>query len=160
MYDSSSTDVTSFEWSFGELGVLGNSNVQNPEFTFPDEEPTNFDVELTVTNQYGCANTIVKVVIMNGVYNFYVPSGFTPNGDGINDFFFPVGEGVDALEYEMMIFDRWGNIVFESSDVTKSWDGNKMGMFAPEGVYVWKIYTKDQYKGNEFENIGNVTLVR
>lgn len=160
MYDSSSADVTSFEWNFGDMGMLGNSTVQNPEFTFPDTEPQNFDVELIVTNQYGCTDTTVNVVIMNGVYNFYVPSGFTPNGDGVNDYFFPQGEGVDVLEYEMIIFDRWGSIVFQTTETTKQWDGNKLGMPAPQGVYVWKVFTKDQYNGTEYENIGHVTIVR
>lgn len=160
MYDSSSVDVTSYLWNFGEFGLLGTSTLQNPEFTFPDAEPQNFDVELIVTNQYGCTDTAVNVVIMNGVYNFYVPSGFTPNGDGVNDFFFPQGEGVDVLDYEMLIFDRWGHIVFQSTDATKQWDGNKLGVPAPEGVYVWKVFTKDQYKGTQYENIGNVTIVR
>jgi gliding motility-associated-like protein len=160
MYDSSSSDVTSFEWNFGEMGVLGSSTVQNPEFTFPDAEPENYDVELIVTNQYGCTDTIVNVVIMDGVYNFYVPTGFTPNDDGVNDTFFPKGEGVDVLEYEMLIFDRWGNIVFQSTETTKAWDGTKLGANCPQGVYVWKIFTKDQYTGTDHENIGNVTIVR
>ncbi len=160
MYDSSSSDVTSFEWNFGENGILGNSNIQNPEFTFPDLEPANYDVELIVTNQNGCTDTTVNVVVVNGVYNFYVPTGFSPNGDGVNDYFYPQGEGVDVLDYEMLIFDRWGNIVFQTTDTSKQWDGTKGGMYAPEGVYVWKIYTTDQYTGTEYENIGNVTIVR
>jgi gliding motility-associated-like protein len=159
MYDSSSADVTSYEWNFGDHGFLGTSNLQNPEFTFPDLEPANYDVELIVTNQHGCTDTAYSLVVMNGVYNFYVPTGFTPNGDGVNDYFYPQGEGVDALEYEMIIFDRWGRIVFETTDTQKQWDGNKLGMYAPEGVYVWKIFTKDQYTGSENENIGNVTIV-
>ncbi len=160
MLDSSSSDVTSYEWYFGENGILGSSYVQNPEFTFPDAEPANFDVELIVTNQYGCTDTATNVVIMNGVYNFYVPSAFTPNGDGVNDVFFPKGEGLDPLEYEMLIFDRWGNIVFQTTETTKEWDGSKLGTQVPQGVYVWKIFTKDTYIGTEYENVGNVTVIR
>ena len=135
-------------------------NSQNPYFTFPDLEPANYDVELIVVNQYGCTDTAYNVVIMNGVYNFYVPSGFTPNGDGVNDVFFPKGEGVDALEYEMIIFDRWGAVVFESSETSMEWDGTKLGTALPQGVYIWKVRTKDQYKGTEYQHIGHVTLVR
>lgn len=160
MYDSSSSDVTSYEWAFGENGILGSSAVQNPSFTFPDDGPDSFDVTLIVTNQNGCKDTADNVVVMNGVYNFYVPSGFTPNGDGVNDVFFPKGEGVDPLDYEMYIFDRWGRKVFETSDATKTWDGTYLGLPAPEGVYIWKIITNDQYQDAQFENVGHVTLLR
>jgi gliding motility-associated-like protein len=160
MLDSSSSDVTSYIWNFGENGVLGSDFTQNPTFTFPDGEPANFDVQLIVTNQYGCTDTAYNVVIMNGVYNFYVPTGFTPNNDGVNDLFFPQGEGVNVLEYEMIIFDRWGVVVFQSSDVSSAWDGTKMGENVPQGVYVWKIRTKDQYLGTEYEHIGHVSVVR
>ncbi|CAG5079918.1 T9SS type B sorting domain-containing protein [Parvicella tangerina] len=160
MYDSSSSDVTSFEWNFGENGILGSSSTQNPEFTFPDDSATNFTVELIVTNANGCTDTTENIVVMNGVYSFYVPSAFTPNADGINDKFYPQGEGVDPLEYEMYIFDRWGNKIFESSEAYSEWDGTINSQPAPEGVYVWKIITNDVYLDTKHENIGHVTLIR
>lgn len=160
MHDSSSNDVTSYQWYFGEDGILGNSFEQNPTFTFPDIEPANYPVQLIVTNQNGCSDTTYGKVIMNGVYNFYVPSGFTPNNDGINDTFFPKGEGVDALSYDMFIFDRWGQIVFQSTESFKEWDGTKNGEPLPTGVYIWKIITKDVYTDAKFENRGHITLVR
>lgn len=160
MSDSSSSDVTSFAWSFGDNGILGSSSVQNPEFTFPDDSATNFTVGLIVTNANGCTDTIEHIVVMNGVYSFYVPSAFTPNSDGVNDVFFPQGEGLDPLDYEMLIFDRWGNKIFESSETFSSWDGTINSQPAPEGVYVWKIYTNDIYLDEKHENIGHVTLIR
>jgi gliding motility-associated-like protein len=160
MYDSSSSDVTSFEWNFGEAGYLGTSTHQNPEFTFPDDSATNFVVELIVTNANGCTDTTEHIVVMNGVYSFYVPTAFTPNGDGLNDEFFPQGEGVNPLEYEMYIFDRWGNRIFETSDANMKWDGTYLSGPAEEGVYVWKIITNDIYLDEKHENIGHVTLIR
>ncbi|MCB9188075.1 MAG: gliding motility-associated C-terminal domain-containing protein [Flavobacteriales bacterium] len=160
MYDSSSSDVTSFDWSFGDNGILGSSTHQNPEFTFPDDSATNFTVQLIVTNANGCTDTADNIVVMNGVYSFYVPSGFTPNGDGVNDEFFPKGEGLNPLEYEMFIFDRWGNKIFETTQTNATWDGKINGEPAPSGVYVWKIYTTDIYKDEKHENLGHVTLIR
>ncbi len=160
MYDSSSSDVTSFEWNFGDNGILGSSSQQNPEFTFPDDSATNFTVELIVTNANGCTDTTYNIVVMNGVYSFYVPSAFTPNGDGLNDMFYPQGEGVDPLEYEMYIFDRWGNKIFETSDANMQWDGRYLSQPAEEGVYIWKIITNDIYLDEKHENIGHVTLIR
>lgn len=160
MYDSSSSDVTSFDWSFGDNGILGSSTHQNPEFTFPDDSATNFTVELIVTNANGCTDTTQNIVVMNGVYSFYVPTAFTPNSDGLNDEFYPQGEGVNPLEYEMYIFDRWGNKIYESTDVNQRWDGKYLSGDAEEGVYVWKIVTNDRYLDEKHTNIGHVTLIR
>ncbi|MFT5599814.1 MAG: gliding motility-associated-like protein [Flavobacteriales bacterium] len=158
----SSQDVTSFQYTFLDSAatVLGTSNLPSTEWTFPDAVPTFFDVELIVTNQWGCTDTAYNQVIMNGVYNFYVPSAFTPNGDGVNDIFEPRGEGVDELDYEMYIFDRWGVKLFETTATQKGWDGSHMSTPASMDVYVWKIYTKDKYTGEEHENIGHIMLIR
>lgn len=160
MYDSSSSDVTSFDWSFGANGILGTSTLQNPEVTFPDDSATSFMVELIVTNADGCTDTTENIVVMNGVYSFYVPSAFTPNGDGLNDEFYPQGEGVNPLEYEMYIFDRWGTKIFETTDANKTWDGKHLSAPVEEGVYIWKIITNDIYLDQKHENIGHVTLIR
>jgi len=158
----SSGDVTSYNYIFMDStgGIIGSSNLPNTEWTFPDANPTFFDVMLIVTNAHGCTDTISNKVHMDGVYNFYTPSAFTPNGDGVNDTFYPMGEGVEKLEYDMMIFDRWGGLVFQTTDMNKAWDGTIQGLPANGGVYVWKVFTKDQYTGEEFEHIGHVMMIK
>lgn len=160
MVDSSSSDVTSYSWTFGENGYLGSSTLQNPEVTFPNDSAANFIVELLVTNANGCTDTTSQIVIMNGVYSFYVPSAFTPNADGVNDEFYPKGEGLNPLEYQMYIFDRWGNKIFETTETNMVWDGMINSQPAPQGVYVWKIITTDIYLDEKHENVGHVTLFR
>jgi gliding motility-associated-like protein len=87
----------------------------------------------------------------------YVPSGFTPNGDGLNDYFSSFGEFVQS--FHMEIFDRWGKLVFVSDDVRTGWDGSADKVPAAEGVYVFKIKVVG-YDGEELEKNGSVTLVR
>lgn len=102
---------------------------------------------------YSQSNTVETLPPLS----FFVPSAFTPNGDGLNDTFGPVGEGI--AEYQMLIFNRWGNLVFESSDIGKQWDGTYQGEKAELGVYVYKITAKGP-KSYAVKKEGSVTLVQ
>ncbi len=92
---------------------------------------------------------------------FYIPSAFTPNGDGLNETFGPKGEGI--TEFNMQVFDRWGNLIFESNNLKIQWDGYHHEEKAPTGTYVYKITAKGQgYNGGSQKLInetGTVTLV-
>lgn len=158
--DSSSSDVTSYQWYFGENGVLGNSYDQNPSFVFPDQDPNTYPVQLIVANQYSCMDTIVKYVVVNGVFNFYVPNSFTPNGDGINDYFFPLGESESVDEYHFYIFNRWGEKIFEATQLDGKWDGTYMNKPCEIGVYVWKIQVVNSITDEFYDYTGQVTLFR
>jgi len=91
----------------------------------------------------------------------YIPNAFTPNGDGLNDTFGAVGEGI--TEYDMQIFNRWGNLIFESNEIKIRWDGYYHNEMAPLGVYVYKISAKGPSTNGKSKNLinesGSVTLV-
>ncbi len=161
--DTSSIDVVTWDWEFGTGGMLGTSDQENPVFDFPNNEPGNYDVELVVTNQFGCADSITYTVIIDGIFVCYVPNAFTPNGDGLNDFFGPTGEGVDPEGYEMWVYDRWGQVMFNTTSFTEKWDGSIPGGSVGEmksDVYTYKILAKDLFTGEEHEIVGHVTLLR
>ena len=158
--DSSSSDVVSWYWSFGENGELGNSTETDPSLIFPDAEPGTYPVELITSNVNGCLDTSMFYVVVNGVYNFYVPSAFTPDGDGINDYFFPLGESVSEEGYELRIFNRWGDVVFFSEEMSVKWDGTYQSGPAELGVYVWIVKTVDGITGEFREYTGHVSLIR
>ncbi len=67
----------------------------------------------------------------------YVPNSFTPNGDGLNDYFYVQGEAIQT--FKMQVFNRWGDLVFESNEVNKGWDGKFNGNLVPQGAYVYKL---------------------
>ena len=158
--DSSSSDVVSWFWTFGENGELGTSAETDPSLVFPDAEPGTYPVELITVNVNGCSDTSMLFVIVNGVYNFYVPSAFTPDGDGINDYFFPLGESVSDQGYELRIFNRWGDVVFFSEEMSVKWDGTYQSGPAELGVYVWIVKTIDAITGEFREYTGHVSLIR
>jgi len=88
--------------------------------------------------------------------NIYVPNAFTPNGDGINDLFGAKGDGI--IEFNIQIFNRWGELVFESSDINKQWDGTYNGEKTETGAYAYSI-TAFGEKTNQISKSGSVTLV-
>jgi gliding motility-associated-like protein len=103
----------------------------------------NFDVKYVVINQYNCTDTVVKRVRVKPETNIFVPNAFTPNGDGLNEVFIPEISG--ALEYEFVIFNRWGGEVFRTYNPNEGWNGNDFntGANSPDGVYTFVINVKD-----------------
>jgi gliding motility-associated-like protein len=100
--------------------------------------------------------------VLNVIEDFtmYIPNAFTPNDDGINDVFQPKGMGWKPNQYEFLIYDRWGNLIFKTNDYTKGWDGTYKGAHAPTDVYVYKIKAVSSAYGSRKEFAGHVTLIR
>jgi gliding motility-associated-like protein len=158
MINQSSNDVTSWFWSFGDGDSLSPFTA-NPTHTYPDAVSSSYDVELIVMNSYGCMDTVMHPVYIGPEFTFFIPNAFTPNGDGINDFFF--GSGIGIIEYDIWIFDRWGNMIWHGDDLQDRWNGVANGgkEQAQQDVYVWKVKLKDVFtKGHNY--MGTVTLVK
>jgi gliding motility-associated-like protein len=103
---------------------------------------------------------VIKVVRIDDDYAMYVPNAFTPNADGTNDVFVPIGFGVK--DFKLYIFDRWGMQIFFSDDLTKGWDGSIQGKgddIVQEDVYVWKIEAKT-VKNEKRQLSGTVSLLK
>ena len=114
---------------------------------------------LIVTNSFGCKDTTVLCVIINPEFTFYIPNAFSPNGDGTNEEFY--GKGDFIADFEMLIFDRWGNKIFRSTDINKHWDGraNNGAEIAQQDVYIYVVNIKD-IKKEEHHFHGTVTLIK
>ncbi|MEN8928900.1 MAG: PKD domain-containing protein [Flavobacteriales bacterium] len=163
-YDLSSSFVNQWDWDFGINlpGFPGGSSDQNPNVKYPDNASGVYPVTLIVTSVDGCSDTITKNVTIEGLFTLYLPTSFTPNNDGLNDVFGVTGEKIDPVDFRFLIFDRWGQLRFETTDVTNGWNGqhNNAGDELPEGLYVWRIVAKDGNTGEIREYIGHVTLLR
>ncbi len=116
-------------------------------------------VMLIATTQNGCTDTAYQTVEINTFYTFYAPNSFSPNNDGRNDVFSVQGNGLD--EFQIDIFNRFGQTVYKSSDPTQTWNGKyyNTGNTAPEGVYVYVIKTKD-VNNKKHSYKGRITLLR
>ncbi len=158
----SSGQIQNYAWSFGQSPVLGYSTLVNPVYEFPLGIGGEYPVELTVRTIHNCTDKHSGVVIINDIFQIFVPNSFTPNGDGINDEFFIIGTDIDESRYHFQIFDRWGSIVFDSHDRSEPWlgDVNRGEYFAPNGVYTWRSVFISKTKGERKEMSGSVLLFR
>lgn len=100
------------------------------------------EVMMMVKNGVGCPATSKRTVFVAPPFEYYLPTAFTPNGDGNNDIFKPVGDNY-VLEYEMIIINRWGSVMYKTNDVNQGWDGRFQGEIAEVGTYVYIIRVKD-----------------
>jgi gliding motility-associated-like protein len=157
-HNQSSSDVVSWTWNFGDGTSTGTLN-PNPVHSYPTDPPSVYPAELVVISANGCRDSVLHMVTINPEFTFFIPNAFTPNDDGVNDYFF--GEGVGILTYELMIFDRWGNMIFYSDDLYRKWDGkaNHGSEVAQQDVYVWKVKLTDVFN-KKHSYIGTVTLVK
>jgi gliding motility-associated-like protein len=148
-----------WNWNFGDFGDLTSDTTQNPQHAYLDTGY--YNVQLIVTNIFGCTDTIDKFVRVRPDFLFVIPNSFTPgDGNGINDFFFP-GTLVGAIDdnYNFFIFDRWGELVFEGHQLKEGWDGTYKGKLVQNGVFVWKIEVSDM-EGTIHNYIGHVNVLR
>lgn len=157
--DHSTPDVITWYWNFDDANDITTSTIQNPCHAYSDTGT--YCASLIVTNQYGCWATATNCLYIEPYFTLYVPNAFTPNGDGLNDIFIPVGDDVDPDNYELMIYDRWGNLIFHTTSWGDGWNGiakngNKMAQI---DTYVWKINLKD-HAGGRHQLIGHVSLIK
>ncbi|HVA98882.1 MAG TPA: PKD domain-containing protein, partial [Bacteroidia bacterium] len=154
--DLSTGSVNQWQWNLGDV-INSYTNVQNPQYTYQDTGY--YNVQLIVTDNNGCKDSITKTIYVEGQYVIYVPNAFTPNGDGINDVFNVKGTGIDPNNFDMSIYDRWGILIFHTTNLNQGWDGRVKNNLVQLGVYVWKIETKD-FKGDNHQYIGHVSVIR
>ena len=149
-----STAITNWDWTFGDPNN-STSTQQHPTYIYNDTG--NYVVQLIVTDGHNCQDTITHIIRIDADYVFYIPNSFTPNGDNNNDVFIAYSSIIG--DFEMLVFDRWGNRIFESNDIKKGWDGKVQNKSAQEDVYVYVINTSD-YKSEKHTYLGYVSLVR
>ena len=153
-FDNYSVDANFYEWNFGDGNT---STLQNPINTYVAEGE--YLVQLIAKNTFGCKDTAVAKIEIEPEYQFYIPNAFTPDNDGNNDIFTAVGEAIE--EFDMQIFNRWGEQIFETNDLNSGWDGSTKGnnTLAMEGVYVYNIKLRD-WEGLYHNFTGKVTLIK
>ncbi len=150
-YTYTGTKVNKYLWQFGDDKT---SNLQNPTHTYTKENK--YPVWLTVTNSYGCLDSTLIEIDVAEEERIFVPNVFTPNGDSINDYFVVSRTGYH--DYHILIYNRWGGLIYESFDPIANWDGKSNNEFCSQGVYVFLI-TALNHKGTEKLLRGTVTLL-
>lgn len=149
----------SYLWNFGD----GTSSTQaDPSFIYP-QEPGGHMVCLVASNTYGCYDTICKPVTIVEDVIFYIPNSFTPDGDEFNQSFNPIfTTGIDEFDYNFLIFNRWGELIWESNNPNVGWDGTfgKNQKLVESGTYVWRVEYKVRVNNERREHNGVVNVLR
>lgn len=148
--------ITAWSWAFGSAPDSVFST-KNAVYTYQDTGT--YCATLQVTNMYGCTDSATQCFEITPEFTLYIPDAFTPNGDGKNDVF--AAKGMSLTNFNMYIFDRWGMLVYHTSDINKGWNGtvnNRGSVMCQEDTYVYMITCEDtQNKPHSY--IGKVTLV-
>lgn len=121
-------------------------------------EGLQLDICLIASNQLGCSDTTCSIFTYPTDHSLYVPNAFTPNGDQFNDQFLVAWAGPEPTNFELSIFDRWGERIFTSTNKDGGWDGTTNGQQVPIGVYPWRLQATVQQE--QVVLIGHVTVVR
>jgi gliding motility-associated-like protein len=150
--------INTWRWSY----TIGTSPLQTPEpILFPTNNTESlYTIKLVATNStIGCSDSVSKQLKVLDNCFIAVPSAFTPNGDGLNDYLYP-NNAIKAINLEFKIFNRWGQLVFESRNWQEKWDGKIGGVPQTTGVYAWFLrYTRSDTGKKVFQK-GTTTLIR
>ena len=159
-FTNTSVGGLEYDWDFGDHSP--NSSIIHPTHNFPDAAMSSYTVQLTVTSENGCVDQTELQIQVTDEIIFYVPNVFTPDGNGYNEFFTPVfTSGYDPYDYHLSIFNRWGELVFESYDASIGWDGTYSNEgLAQDGVYVWRIDFKETMSDKQHRHTGHVTILK
>jgi gliding motility-associated-like protein len=148
-------------WNFGDSSI---SEQANPAHNY--KRIGKYNVCLRVVTGNGCADSVCKTVTITNYCAFYMPDAFSPDDDGINEKAYPVSGCIDPEHYHFYIYDRWGEIVFETDkyDIENpakyGWDGRIKGRKIGEvAVYTWLVLYND-WNGKEYQEAGALTLIR
>ena len=150
--------IDTWRWN---MDIAGSSTVRDPApVQFPGtNRETNYTITLVASNaSLGCSDTMRKrLTVLNNCF-IAVPSAFTPNGDGLNDYLSPIN-AIKADNLEFRVYNRWGQLVFFSRDWTKKWDGRVNGILQSTGVFVWHLSYTHRDTGEKVFQKGTTTLI-
>ncbi|MFT3980320.1 MAG: gliding motility-associated C-terminal domain-containing protein [Ferruginibacter sp.] len=150
--------ITSYEWTFGN-GVI--SNIRNPAPQTYQVPTRTYDqtIRLIIRNSFGCADTATHTMkVVNNCY-IAVPTAFTPNNDGLNDYLYPLN-AYKALDLKFSVYNRFGQRLFFTRNWLDKWDGSFKGQGCDPGTYVWILQYKHADTGQMIEQKGTAILIR
>ncbi|MBK9176079.1 MAG: gliding motility-associated C-terminal domain-containing protein [Flavobacteriales bacterium] len=158
-FGNTSTGAQTYWW---DIAGMMTSTEEAPYFRFSEREPGQYEVCMAAFNYNLCADTICKIVTIDDVLFVYVPNSFTPDGDDLNETW-GMSTNIDVITtFQLQVFDRWGQVVFESEEPREWWTGaaNNSGSILKSDVYVYRITYEIQNSETRKEMMGHVTLIK
>jgi gliding motility-associated-like protein len=131
--------------------------IYNFDISYTFSDSGTYKVEQFLLNNNGCADSTSQLIRVDAGFKIFIPTGFSPNGDNINDFFGALGE--DITTAEIIVYNRWGNMVYRSFDPLAGWDGRYGDDYVPAGIYFYEMKFRDKY-GNSYDKKGHLNVIR
>ncbi len=158
-----SAGASSYHWYFGDGTPM--SQVVDPIHTYNFDENGTYQVMLVAFSPAGCSDTAYSSFQFAEELVFWVPNSFTPDGNEYNQVFLPIfSSGYDPYNYNLSIYNRWGELIFESNDMTIGWDGTYVSSGkiheSQDDVYTWKIRYKIKANDEHKIAVGHVTIIK
>ena len=166
-FDESTPTIDHWQWSFGDTSNTSLDSVQNPHHTYANVGE--YIVQLIATAN-SCSDTALKTVTIEQQQTFYPPTAFAPGSD-YNGYWYPKGIGINPEYYHLWIYNRWGQVIFETVEYPKGtekyevekggWNGryNNTGELVPPDTYTWMLILRD-VNGKEHQYLGKVTILK
>lgn len=156
--DSSFGDITRYAWDYGN-GVSSSSPSPEPQQYFPTSKEQYYKIRLIVEDVKHCLDTAeYEIMAVTSCY-IDIPTGFSPNNDGVNDYLYPLS-AYKAVDLRFSVYNRLGQLVFETNDWRRRWDGTVNGQPADIGTYVWMLSYTMKDTGKKVFRKGATTLIR
>ena len=157
-FTNTSINAENYFWDFGDTSY---STSTDPVHTYSSQVANSYLVELVAYSQLGCTDTARMVMPLYEELIFYVPNTFTPDSDQFNQLFQAIfTSGYDPYDFTLHIFNRWGEVIWESHDVMVGWDGTYGGYPVQDGTYTWKIEFKTIKNDERKMYVGHVNVIR
>ncbi len=155
----SSSDVTNWDWTFYD-GTPQTSTDSDPMTLYPEGVVDDYLVTLIVTNEVGCQDSVAKEVSVVSDILLFAPNTFTPDGDKFNETWRVYIDGIDIYSFDLFIYNRWGEVIWESHNPESEWDGTYGGKIVPEGAYIWTLQVSDGVTDKKYEFNGHINVLR
>ncbi|MCD6366572.1 MAG: gliding motility-associated C-terminal domain-containing protein, partial [Bacteroidales bacterium] len=165
-YDESTPTISQWYWDFGDGSF---ATVQNPQHTYT--HPGEYEVQLVVSTANSCSDTVLGTITIKQEQTFYAPTAFSPGSGFTNNYWYPKGIGIDPENYHLWVYDRWGQVVFETDkypagteyrqEMEGGWNGryNNTGKWVPPDVYTWLVILRD-VNAEEHQYVGQITIIK
>jgi gliding motility-associated-like protein len=154
-----STNGNSYQWLF-ENGVPSTSTSFNSETMFPEGIEGTYTITLITTSDWGCIDTMILPINVYPETLIYAPNSFTPDGDEFNQTWQVYMTGIDFYDFELLIYNRWGELIWESNNIEIGWDGTYKNQICPTGIYLWTIKAKNMINDSKVTYKGHLTLLK
>ncbi len=159
LFNNGSVGASTYEWTF-EQGNPATSTVENPTTVFPDGTVGLYETSLIAISDLGCADTMVLDIQVYPEVILYAPNTFTPDGDEFNQEWHVFIEGIDIYDFTLTIFNRWGQVVWQTQDPNLGWDATYNGRPVQDGTFTWTITTRDLLNDKKYEFNGHLNVIK